>query len=124
MGIGKRDLNNLFQSFLIQEIKVDIRATYFWHDDRLNFTGKGKAGIPAYNYKKSKTCQEEIIKSNNKKECLKWVYQRNPSRIWIPNFRYATASTEEESKWDKFVTIQNVHINKNKYLCSMYLCTK
>lgn len=110
MGIGKRDINNLFQSFLIQEIKVDIRATYFWHDDRLNFTGKGEAGIPAYNYKKSKTCQEEIIKSNNKKECLKWVYQRNPSRIWIPNFRYATASTEEESIWDKFVTIQNVLI--------------
>ena len=106
----KKTSQYFLQFLIIQEIQVDIRATYSWYDDRLNFTGKGEAGIPAYNYKKSKTCQEEIIKSNNKKECLKWVYQRNPSRIWIPNFRYATASTEEESIWDKFVTIQNVLI--------------
>ena len=60
MGKEKRDLTNLFQSFLIQEIKVDIRVKYLWHDDRLNFTGKGEVEIPAYNYKKARHAKRVI----------------------------------------------------------------
>ena len=81
----------------IQEIDVDLKATYLWFDERLNFTGKGEVGIPAYNYVRSKTCKEKIVKRNNKTQCLVWVYQRNPSRIWIPDFQFVEPSTFEKS---------------------------
>ena len=121
--------SNIFFIYLHKKVEVDISISYSWQDDRLNFTGDGELNVPSYLMKKSK-CKEEItipffekIKNfmpisgsrqkpqstkSNVTHCLTWNYERHPSPIWIPKFKYADPTEEKSATLEKFTAIRNV----------------